>query len=202
MGGAYIGDYAAVREYIRPDDFVVCCDGGLMHREGLGLTPDLIVGDFDSHENPMLNIETITLPREKDDTDSVFGVRTAVERGYRDFLLVGVTGGRLDHTLGNLSILLKLDSLGCRALIVDDDSDMEIVSKDAATITDHYAGFSVFCTGEEATGITITGAKYLLDNGRISCEYQYGISNEVLPGKEAVISVKEGRLLLIRLRRI
>ena len=49
-----------------------------------------------------------------------------------------------------------------------------------------------------ARGITETGCKFPLDNGEIRCDYQYGTSNEVLPGQTAVVSVKEGNLLLIR----
>lgn len=78
------------------------------------MKPALIVGDFDSHCNPHLDVETIVLPCEKDDTDTVFAVKTMVQRGYDDFLLIGVIGARLDHTLGNVSILLYLDSLGKR----------------------------------------------------------------------------------------
>lgn len=112
VGGADIGDAALIRGRLRVDDFFVFCDGGLAHREALQADPDLIVGDFDSHENPHLDIETIVLPREKDDTDTVYAVKEALRRGFEDFLLIGVIGKRLDHTLGNVSILLYLDSLG------------------------------------------------------------------------------------------
>ena len=49
-----------------------------------------------------------------------------------------------------------------------------------------------------AKGITITGAKYPLNGGEITCEYQYGVSNEVLPGETAQVSVACGKLLLIK----
>lgn len=124
VGGADIGDYARVKQYLREDDAVVFCDSGLKHMEALGVKPALIVGDFDSHCNPHLDVETIVLPCEKDDTDTVFAVKTMVQRGYDDFLLIGVIGARLDHTLGNVSILLYLDSLGKKAEIVDDYSEM------------------------------------------------------------------------------
>ena len=52
-----------------------------------------------------------------------------------------------------------------------------------------------------AAGITVRNAKYPLENATIDCEYQYGISNEVLPGKTAEVSVGEGRLLLIKIRK-
>ena len=75
VGGADIGDYKRVSAYIGEDDYVIYCDSGLKHRATLRRQPKLIVGDFDSHENPYLDIETIVLPCEKDDTDTVFAVK-------------------------------------------------------------------------------------------------------------------------------
>ena len=201
IGGADIADYAAVRKHLTEDDYNIFCDSGLKHLENLGVRPDLIVGDFDSHENPGLDVETIVLPCEKDDTDTVYAVKEAVKRGFDDFLLIGVVGARLDHTLGNVSVLLMLDSLGKKAEIVDDYSEMEIVSSKAAYINDSYAFFSLLNISGTAKGIHIENAKYPLENGEITCEFQYGISNEVLPGKTAKVSVNEGRLLLIKINR-
>ena len=200
VGGADIGNYPVIRELLAPGDFTVYCDSGLRHRTALGAAPDLIVGDFDSCENPRLPVETIVLPREKDDTDTVYAVREAVRRGYRDFLLVGAAGGRLDHTLGNVSILLWLDSRGCRGMIADDWSEMEIVSRRPARIDGRYAYFSLLNITGDAGGISIRGAKYPLEDGEIPCEYQYGISNEVLPGETAEVFLRRGRLLLIKIR--
>ena len=141
------------------------------------------------------------LPCEKDDTDTVFAVKTMVQRGYDDFLLIGVIGARLDHTLGNVSILLYLDLLGKKAEIVDDYSEMQIVSKGEVSIEDKYPFFSLLNITGCARGITIRDAKYPLDGAEITCEYQYGVSNEVLPGKTAKISVRDGKLLLIKICR-
>lgn len=198
VGGAAIGRYEEVKKYLRPGDYSIFCDNGLRHLEVLGIEPDLIIGDFDSHAAPQLPVETIFLPREKDDTDSVYAVREALKRGFRDFLLVGVVGDRIDHSLGNLSILLKLDSLGLKGLIVDDYSEMEIVSRETAEIGPEYPFFSVLNISGTARGITIENAKFPLENGEINCEYQYGVSNEPLPGKTARVSVSEGRLLLVK----
>ena len=112
-----------------------------------------------------------------------------------------MTGGRLDHTIGNLSLLLWLDSQGKTALMADDYSDMQIVSRDKVQIQDSAPYFSLLNISGIARGIEITGARYPLSGGEISCDYQYGISNEVLPGKTAAVSLKEGRLLLIRVYR-
>ena len=198
VGGADIGNYEYVRSLLSGEDFFVFCDSGLKHMDRLGVRPSLIVGDFDSHENPHLEAETIVLPREKDDTDTVYGVKEALKRGFDTFLLVGVVGGRLDHTLGNVSILLYLDAIGKKGLIVDDYSEMEIVSSSPVSVSDRYAYFSLLNVSGRAKGVTIQNAKYPLDNAEITCEYQYGISNEVLPGRTALVSVRDGRLLLIR----
>ena len=200
VGGADIGNYGFIREKLRGDDDVIFCDSGLKHMAHLQVKPSLIVGDFDSHENPRLDVETIVLPREKDDTDTVFAVKEAVKRGFEEFLLIGVVGARLDHTLGNVSILLFLDSLGKKGRIIDDYSEMEIVSGTPVFIGGEYAFFSLLNITGCAKGITVTGAKYPLQNGEISCDYQYGISNEVLPGKTAMVSVARGKLLLIKIR--
>ena len=198
VGGADINNYGFIRDKLCADDYVVFCDSGLKHLEQLQARPSLIVGDFDSHENPRLDVETIILPCEKDDTDTVFAVKEAIKRGFEDILLIGVVGARLDHTLGNVSILLYLDSLGKKATIVDDYSEMEIVSEMPVSITDDYSFFSLLNITGCAKGITITGAKYPLADAEISCEYQYGVSNEVLPGETATVSVKHGKLLLIK----
>ena len=148
----------------------------------------------------MEDIETIVLPCEKDDTDTVFAVKEALKRGFDDFLIIGAIGARLDHTLGNVSILLFLDEKGKTAKIIDDYSEMQIVSKKPAFISDCYSYFSLLNISGVAKGIAVENAKYPLNDAEISCEYQYGISNEVLPGKTAKVTVNEGKLLLIKVR--
>ena len=200
VGGADIHNYGFLREVLCADDYVVFCDSGLKHLDGLQVKPGLIVGDFDSHENPHLDVETIVLPCEKDDTDSVYAVKEGIRRGFANFLLVGVVGARLDHTLANVSLLLYLDSLGKKGCIIDDYSEMEIVSDRPVSISERYPFFSLLNITGCAKGITVTGAKYPLQDAEITCEYQYGVSNEVLAGETATVSVKEGKLLLIKNR--
>ena len=198
VGGAEINDTETIRGCLRGDDFVIACDCGLRHMASLGIKPDLIVGDFDSYENPRADVETIVLPREKDDTDTFFAAKEALKRGFDDFLLLGVVGERLDHTLANLSILLYLDARGKRAVILDDRSEMEIVSGKPTFISDRYAYFSLLNITGVAEGVTIRRAKFPLENGAITCEYQYAVSNETLPGQTAEVSLTRGKLLLIK----
>ena len=204
VGGAGINEYDRVRAALREDDVFVFCDSGLKHMDKLGVKPDLIVGDFDSYENPHMDVETIVLPCEKDDTDTVFAAKEMMKRGFDDFLLIGVIGARLDHTLANVSILLMLNAAGKRAKAIDDFSEMEIVSAadgrpGRAVIEESYPYFSLLNITGEAEGITIRGAKFPLEDGHIDCDYQYAVSNEVLPGKTAEVTIRKGRVLLIRI---
>ena len=188
----------ALSAYLQPGDTVVACDAGYRNAAVLGIQPDLIVGDFDSHEKPETDRETIVLPVKKDDTDTVFAAKEAMRRGFDEFLLVGVSGGRLDHTLVNIYLLVMLRERGKRALLVDDYSEMELVGAEKVEIPERFPFYSLVNITGTARGITETGCKFPLDNGEIHCGYQYGTSNEVLPGQTAAVSVKEGSLLLIK----
>lgn len=200
IGGAPIHSYETVKEYLAEDDLYVFCDSGLSHLERLGVSPDLIIGDFDSWDDPHLSAETIILPREKDDTDTMFAIKEMVRRGCTDFLLLGVAGKRLDHTLGNLAGLLYLDAQGCHAVAVDDYSEISVVNGKEATVEDRFSYFSLLSIGGTASGITIQHAKYPLHNAEMNDCDPFGISNEVLPHQTASITVETGRLLLIKVR--
>ena len=81
---------------------------------------------------------------------------------------------------------------------MDDYAEMELIGSEPTEISDKYPFYSLVNITGTARGITETGCKFPLDNGEIRCDYQYGTSNEVLSGQTAVVSVKEGNLLLIR----
>ena len=130
--------------------------------------------------------------------DTLAAAKEAMRRGFDEFLLVGVSGGRLDHTLVNIYLLVMLREQGKQALLVDDYSEMELVGAEPVEIPERFPFYSLVNITGTARGITETGCKFPLDNGEIHCGYQYGTSNEVLPGQTAVVSVKEGLLLLIK----
>lgn len=198
VGGAPIERYDRIKAYLCEDDYLIFCDCGLRHAEALGVKPDLIVGDFDSHARPDTDTETIVLPTVKDDTDSVHALKEAISRGCNDFLLIGMTGRRLDHTLGNIYMLTYIYEKGLNALMVDDYSEISLVGSSPVEIDDSLPFFSLINLTGKAKGIYIENAKYPLDNAEIRYDYQYGVSNEVLPGKLARVRVEDGLLLLIR----
>lgn len=201
VGGAEIKDYEFVRSFLLPSDYAIYCDSGLLHLNGLGISPSLIVGDFDSHEKPNLDVETIVLPCEKDDTDTAFAVKEAIKRGFDSFLLVGVIGGRFDHTFANISLLLMLDGEKKKAKLIDDYSVMQIVSEEPIKIVDKCEYFSLLSISGTASGVTIKNAKYPIENATINCDFQYGVSNELLPSHVAEVSVQDGKLLLVLIYR-
>lgn len=209
VGGADIADYTSVKGFLRKDDYVVYCDSGLKHRKGLGAEPSLIVGDFDSYKRPETEIETITLPVAKDDTDTVFAAREGMNRGFREFLLIGVIGARLDHTLVNAYLLATLNENGCHGIIVDDYSEMELVASHTdndgsvrpgvASVSYDHPYFSLLAMEGPVSGLTIKDAKFPLEDARLEPGYQFATSNEALPGKTAKIELKDGCLLLIKI---
>ena len=200
-----IHNYGSAISFLRKDDYFIFCDGGLSHAESLCMKPNLIVGDFDSCDSDVLSkyeeqCEIIKLPREKDDTDTLYAVKLAVERGYSDFLILGAMGGRFDHALGNISILLYLEGLGKKAVLIDDYSVMQIAGSKPLLIEDNCSYFSVLTVAGDVSGVTIKNAKYPLENASLSADFQLGISNEVLPGKVAEVSVEHGRVLVVTVK--
>ncbi len=200
VGGAKIFDYPTIMNYLKDDDFYIFCDGGLNHQKNLNVTPDLIVGDFDSAPLPETNIETIVLPFEKDDTDTVFAIKEGIKRGFKYFILIGVVGERLDHSLVNVYALLLLENKGLKGTIIDDFSEMEIVGKDTKYVSPDHSYFSLVNIGGTAKNVSIKNAKYPLENAEITSEYQFATSNECDGNKVAEITVGEGNLLLIKVR--
>ena len=202
IGGAEIRNYDLIRSYLRSDDYIIFCDCGLKHADSLRVSPSLIVGDFDSHPMPEDSRNVIILPCVKDDTDTIFAVKESIRRGFSEVLMIGVTGGREDMTIGNICALLMLKSNGIPATIAGDYSEISIITAgESVKVADGWRCFSLLNISGHAGGITITGAKYPLNDGAITPEYQYGISNETLPGNDAEISLKEGNLLLVCVRR-
>ena len=201
VGGAEIKNYDLIRNYFGPDDFFIYCDCGLKHEKKLNRNPDLIIGDFDSHKKPDDLRNVIVLPVVKDDTDTIFAVKEAIKRNFENFILIGVTGGRQDHNLGNIYALLMLAEKNKNAVIVDDFSEIKLIkANEKIKIKKCWKFFSLINISGTAKGIYIKGAKYNLENAEIKSEFQYGISNEILDDY-AEVFLTEVNLLLIFIRK-
>lgn len=196
IGGAKIENYDKIKSYFDKNDYFVFCDSGLKHQEKLGVTPDFIVGDFDSIKKPETDENILVLPTVKDDTDTFAAVKLMLENGYESFLLVGVIGQRFDHSLGNISILLYLKQNGAKGIIVDDYCEMSIIDKKEKVLKNSCSYFSLISLTKSIDGVNIVGAKYPLENATVENSYQFGISNETINDTE--ISVEKGDALLIK----
>lgn len=183
---------------MRPDDYVIACDGGYAHAVQSGVRPDLVVGDFDSYDgdiDPALKV--VCVPCEKDDTDTMLAIKIALDAGYRDFMLLGATGGRLDHMLSNVSAGVYIAKHGGSCVICDRYNVMHVI-KDCKLELRGLKGqtISVLSYTDESRGVTLTGMKYPLKDGTLTNEFPIGQSNVV---KEDLCSVevKQGVLLVI-----
>lgn len=181
---------------VNKDDFVLAADGGLTHVQALGLTPDGILGDFDSLG--YVPEGSMVFPVEKDDTDAMLAVRKGLELGYREFLLYGsLDGPRLDHTVANFQTLQYLVDHGATGYLVGKRHTVTVVKNDKIRFSDPARGVvSVFCMGADAHGVTLTGLQYPLKNGTLTAGFPLGVSNH-FTGQPAEISVEDGSLLVI-----
>lgn len=189
-------EFDALLQPIEKGDYVIAADGGLRHIQKLGITPDVILGDFDS-----LGYEPIganVFPVEKDDTDAMLAVRRGLALGYRDFLLYGsLDGPRLDHTVANFQTLQFLCDHGAFGVLAGLNTMAAVVKNGTLSFLAGCSGtISVFCLGTDAQGVTLKGLYYPLENSTLTSGFPLGVSNH-FTGEKAEISVREGSLLVI-----
>ena len=181
-------------EPLGQEDFVIAADGGLAHTNALGIRPDAILGDFDSLG--YVPADSRVFPVEKDDTDMMLAIRLGLERGYREFWLYGAMDGpRLDHTVANFQSLGYLCEHGAYGYLIGKDYIVTCLKEGKLSFCADAKGiFSMFCQGETARGVTLTGLHYPLTDGALSPHFPLGVSNH-FTGQAATVEVKEGTLL-------
>lgn len=179
------------------DDLTIAADGGLLALQKAGMTPDLLIGDFDSMQNPDLPIETVVLPVEKDDTDMVYAVKEGFSRGYDQFVLYGGLGGnRLSHTLANLQLLAYIKNRGGHGLLVGGGTRIMVLQNESYTFPPHQKGHcSVLAYGGAAT-LSLEGLYYPLTRGEITPDFPLGVSNHFV-GQESTVTVHKGTVAVV-----
>lgn len=185
---------------IREDDCVIAADRGFLLCRAAGIEPDFCLGDYDSlrpGEVPPANAR-VCAP-EKDDTDSAMALKLALSLGLDDVVLVGGTGGRLDHTVANLQLMRYTRSREARLTLAGRFDRAELLSPgEYALSPDGPQRFSLFAFSPEVTGLCIRGAKYPLEDAVLTDAFPLGVSNERLPGRAAVVCFSGGQLLLVQ----
>lgn len=179
------------------EDLVIACDGGYEYCKRWNKRMDLVIGDFDSLGYVPEHPNVIRLKPEKDDTDTACAIKAGLERGFQRFLVYGGTGGRISHTIANIQLLCSLARKGCCGILVGKNVWYRVIHNEEVHFPEEMSGYlSVFCMGERAKGVYERGLKYSLVDATLIKENPLGVSNE-FTGKESMVSVKEGMLLLI-----
>lgn len=192
------GEFGEIDFSPSAEDFVICCDAGYMAAERLGITPDLLIGDFDSYRMPLPEfVETLRYPIEKDDTDSMLALREGLKRGYRQFLLLFALGGRLDHTYANLQALAFLEEQDASGIIIGPRDTVRLIKNCTIEINrrEGYA-LSIFAFGGDAVGVNLKGMKYPLTNAIVTQAFPIGLGNHIIAPRGS-ISVLNGMLLVM-----
>lgn len=200
-------DHIALRRFVPRDPYVVCADGGVGLAFALGLVPHVVIGDQDSLNKGLvehlvqLGAAFVKFPVEKDATDMELALDHVAEMGFKDVTIMGALGGRLDHEITNISLLVKAVRLGQRAKIVDERHEVFATADEACIYGEPGDVVSLISLTPETRGIHTSGLKYALAGGTLSLGSSLGNSNEML-GSEAHVRLADGILLVIHVRKV
>ncbi len=178
------------------DDYLIAADGGLDVLLKMQISPDAVLGDFDSLGYVPCGDDVEVFPCEKDDTDTCLAVRKGLELGYRRFVIFGGLGGRSDLEFANYQLLRYLAQNGARGVLVGDGRASTAVSGESVCFPEYMRGrISVFAPGG-AEGVFIRGLKYTLERGSLESTSALGVSNEFV-GQSAEVGCNSGDLLVM-----
>ena len=213
-GGEIDKEFAA--SYIKYIDnhalYVIACDKGYEACESLHITPKVLVGDFDSVDDAAQNrakaagIEMIKLNPIKDDTDVEVALNHAfsVTNPGDEIYMLGCTGGRLDHTIGNFHLMGMGAKCERAVIIVDSHNYIEMITPGETYIVEPETQFgkyvSVFPFMGPVTGLTMTGFKYSVTNKTLEGFDTLTVSNEVKTSSYAEITIESGYLIVMETR--
>lgn len=195
----FLRDYMKHYNY----DYVVGVDKGIEALEKLDIKPNLVIGDFDSANDSVRakyesNPDAIILNPMKDYTDTHAALEKVMELKPDSITLVGATGSRVDHMLGNINILLIPLQAGINTCIVDKNNRIRLINKQCVIRKDRQYGkyVSLIPYTDIVKGITLTGFLYNLEAASMIKGETLGISNEIRE-EEGRISIEEGCLLVL-----
>ena len=186
---------------MQDSELTIAADSGLAAFDAAGLMPDLLVGDMDSVDAGVLARYEGRMPEHrlcciKDDTDGVDALDMALAKGATEITFLGALGGRLDHALANLMLLVRAHKKGAKARILSETACIERVDGEAVLRGAKGETVSFLPLGT-AAGVTLTGLFYPLSNHTLTSDYPLGVSN-VVTQDEARASVEAGDLIMFR----
>lgn len=188
---------------IAAGNLYIAADSGIDTAEVLGVALNLIIGDFDSANQSLLdsdaykNIKKLRHPPEKDDTDLMLAVKYALGRGYKYIVIIGGMDGRSDHTLANLYLLKYINGRGGTGYITNGYNRVRYVSNAVEKIKKEYKYISIIPMQPEIHGLTLRNFKYPLNGATITMQESYTVSNEILTDKEyGEVEISNGDILI------
>lgn len=199
IGAAPIDGKTLFSKYDLEDYYIICADGGYETAEENGITPDLIVGDFDSaKKKPGKTNKTLILPVEKDVTDTMFAAIKGQAKGFRSFVFLGCLGGeRVDHTFANLEVLHYLLEHGAQGVLADEHTQLMLLKNNRLRLSKMKGTtVSVFPYAGNACTVTYDGLQYPLNHETLNTGgFVMGVSNSVVKD-EAEIKIHTGIALV------
>ena len=201
------GDLTISEIPIGENDLCIAVDGGYEYCKLLEITPDYILGDFDSiSEKEAEGVaeiakseedKVIILPVEKDDTDMLAAIKLGLSKGYQSFRIYGGMGGRIEHTIANIQCLLYLKEHDAVGYLMDGTGMILVAKEEEISFQDSLEGYmSLFSMGDKAT-VTIENMKYLLKEQEVTNSFPIGTSNEFVLGEKGKVTVHEGAVMMI-----
>lgn len=162
-----------------------------------GITPDLLLGDFDSLSTQPDFPNILRVPVEKDDTDTMLAVKTGLERGETEFHIYGGMAAAGRTTPSPISRpCCTWPGGGLRAGCMARGSGTPPYAAGTVTFPARDRGIlSVFCLGVDARDVSIQGGQYPLHHAVLTAEFPLGVSNHFV-GQPITVSVRDGSLLI------
>lgn len=197
-----LGDIAKLKLELPLFDAVVCSDGGIRHLSDLGLYPDIIVGDFDSANQSLLDeyikkgVVTKQFPKDKNETDTHLAVEIAIELGADSVYLLGAIGSRWDHSYANVMLLVRLAEQGIDARILHSHNHIFVSNNTLVLSAQPEQIISLLPLGNDVTIEATKGLKYPIYDQHLPLNFPIGISN-VFTDTEAEVRIKSGWLMAV-----
>lgn len=177
-------------------DLVIAADLGYKNAQNKSVYPDMVIGDFDSLGKLPEHKSVIKLPVEKDDTDTSFAVKKALDMGVKSIFVLGGLGGRLDHTFANIQLLDFIANKGAAGYLVNGGEMLTVIKNRKIRIHGSIGEtISVFSLSDKSDGVYERGFKYTLNDAVIENSFPLGVSNE-LSETVGEISTDNGTLLI------
>lgn len=176
--------------------FVIAADSGLDRCAEFGIMPDLVVGDFDSAKTKVpAGVESVTVPSEKDDTDTHLAAQIAIERGFTELRIFCALGGRISHSIANIQLLRELKQKRVRAALFGKRSAVFLIREESVELPRFKGYLSLFAPDKTAT-VSESGVKYPLDHHKLTNDFPLGVSNEITE-ETATVTSHSGLCLIV-----